>query len=541
MRLLSRLTISVISSFAATQAAVAMKIPFGNHMVLQRNQAMPVWGTAASGESVTVTLGGASKTVKAGGDGSWKVSLEAMAAGGPYSLSAKGASNTVTFTDVMVGEVWHCAGQSNMDTRMNYREYPNLTDSVKSASYPLLRYVTMRQPGQTVQWQNVTPSTVGPLSAAGYFFGRELLDNLKGVSVGLVVTAVGGTIIEQWLDPATLSGFTDLATDTNAGKMYDAWVKPVAGYGVKGTVWLQGENNTSSALYKNYGRRLEKMIPGWRSAWGQPDMPFLVAGLCHKGVIQTTPGETSNEASIRELQRGVTDTLRNTWMSVTVDLGSDSTWHYPQKPQAGKRLGLLARGALYGQTGFVFEHPRPRACFFRGTTIVIPFDVRGGKLTLDAGSTPTGFAVSGADNKWSWATATLKGDTILLTTTVAKPTQVRHAWANQPIMNLRSSGGQPATPFAMAIAPSGPVGTGTISSNASATHLTATHLLLPVRGDAPVEVVLRSLDGRVRHHAQAAPSDGMIALDRSRLPSGLFAVELRQAGTAPLLRTVALP
>jgi len=134
------------------QATVAMKVPFGNHMVLQRNQTMPVWGTAAAGESVTVTLNGASKTIKADADGTWKASLDAASAGGPYSLTAKGSANTVTFTDVMVGEVWHCAGQSNMDTRMSYWEYPNLTDSVKKANYPLLRYVTMRQPGQTVQW-----------------------------------------------------------------------------------------------------------------------------------------------------------------------------------------------------------------------------------------------------------------------------------------------------------------------------------------------------------------------------------------------------
>jgi sialate O-acetylesterase len=448
----------LLSGAAWIQATVAMKVPFGNHMVLQRNQAMPVWGTAANGESVTVTLNAASKTVKAGTDGTWKVSLDAASAGGPFSLTAKGSANTVTYTDVMVGEVWHCAGQSNMDTRMGYWEYPNLTDSVKNANYPLLRYVTMRQPGQTVQWQNVTPSTVGALSAAGYFFGRDLLDNLKGVSVGLVVTAVGGTIIEQWLDPVTLSGFSDLAADTTAGAMYDTWVKPVAGYGVKGTVWLQGENNTSSALYKNYGKRLEKMIPGWRTAWGQSDMPFLVAGLCHKGPKQTATGETSNEASIRELQRLTTDTLKNAWMSVTVDLGSDSTWHYPQKPQLGKRLGTLARGALYGQTGFVYEHPRPKACFKRGSTIVIPWDVRGGKLVLDSGTVPLGFQVAGSNNVWSWASATLKGDTVFLTTTVASPTQVRHAWANQPIMNLRSSGGQPATPFAMTIAATVPVG-----------------------------------------------------------------------------------
>jgi len=377
----------------------------------------------------------------------------------------------VTLSDVMVGEVWQCAGQSNMDTRMNYWEYPNLADSITAANYPMLRYITMRQPGQTIKWQNVTPTTVGALSAAGYFFGRNLLDNMSGVAVGLVVTAVGGTIIEQWLDSATKASDATLASDTSIGTMYSAWVKPVEGFGVRGTVWLQGENNTSSALYKVYGQRLQAMIPGWRKAWNQPKMPFLVAGLCHKGVLQTAVGETSNEASIRELQRQVTDTLAGTWLSVLVDLGSDSTWHYPQKPELGRRLGLLARGAVYAQTGFVYQSPRPTACYKRGTTIVIPFDARGSHLKLSSGTSPTGFAVAGSNNTWSWASsATLSGDTILLTTNVTSPTQVEFAWANQPIMNVWSTANLPATPFKLTI------GVAPSSSSAAVSSSSATVL-----------------------------------------------------------------
>ena len=420
-------------------------------MVLQRERTVPIWGTAAANEAVTVTFNGQVKSAKASSGGSWKINLDVMTAGGPYTMTIVG-SNTVTLTDVMVGEVWHCAGQSNMDTRMNYWEYPNLADSIATANYPLLRYITMRQPGQTIQWQNVTPATVGSLSAAGYFFGRELLSHWNGVAVGLMVSAVGGTIIEQWLDPATKAADAALASDTAIGTQYNQWVKPIVGYGVRGTVWLQGENNTSSALYKVYGDRLQKMIPGWRKAWGQLDMPFLVAGLCHKGGIQTVAGETSNEASIRELQRQVTDTLAMSWLAVLVDLGDDATWHYPQKPEAGRRIGALARGAVYGQTGFTYQSPRPLGCFWRGTTIVIPFDARGSHLKLTAGTNPTGFAVAGANNAWSWAsTATLKGDTILLTTTITNPTQVEFAWANQPIMNLGSVAGLPASPFKMFI------------------------------------------------------------------------------------------
>jgi len=434
----------------SARATVATGAVFGSHMVLQRGQPIPVFGTAASGEIVTVTLGTQTKSVTAA-NGAWKLNLDAMTAGGPYSLTIKG-TNTVTYTDVMVGEVWHCAGQSNMDTRMNYSEY-SFADSIASANYPLLRYITMRQPGQTVKWQNVTPTTVASMSATGYFFGRNLLDNLKGVAVGIVNTSVGGTVIKEWTDPVTVAATADLKSDTLAGDLYTAWIKPVEGFGVKGTIWLQGENDaSSSALTPAYNRRLEALIKGWRAAWAAPKMPFIVVGLCHKGTLQTAVGESSNEATVRESQRQVTDTMPDTWLSVEVDLGADATWHYPQKPELGRRLGALARGAFYGQTGFVYQSPKPAGCYFRGTTIVIPWDARASKLKLSSGTAPTGFAVAGSDGKWSWAaTSALKGDTVFLTTSLAKPTQVEFAWANQPIMNLTNSDGLPATPFRMAI------------------------------------------------------------------------------------------
>ncbi|MBK8800460.1 MAG: hypothetical protein IPN71_00095 [Fibrobacteres bacterium] len=445
------LLVAGLFGVAGPARAVATGPIFGSHMVLQRGAPIPVFGTGTNGESVTVTLGTQSKSTTVA-NGSWKVSLEAMPAGGPYTMTIKGAS-TLNYTDVMVGEVWHCAGQSNMDTRMSYSEYPHLADSIKAANYPKLRYITTRQPNQTIQWQQVTPATAGAMTATGYFFGRNLLGNLEGVAVGIVNTSVGGTVIKTWLDPATVAATSDLAGDAEAGTMYASWVKSVEGYGIKGTVWLQGENDaSSSALVGAYNRRLEALIKGWRKSWAMPAMPFFVVGLCHKGAVQAAVGEASNQALVRESQRKVTDTMDNSWLSVEVDLGDDATWHYPQKPQLGKRLGELVRGAVYGQTGFVYQSPRPIECFLRGATVVVPWDARGGKLTLVGGATPTGFALAGSDGKWSWAsTASLKGDTVFLTTSIAKPTQVRFAWANQPIMNLFNAQGLPATPFELAI------------------------------------------------------------------------------------------
>jgi sialate O-acetylesterase len=158
-------------------ADVTLPTIFGSHMVLQRNQTIKIWGQATNGESVQVQINGQTKVTTAT-QGKWSIYLDAMNAGGPYELKVQG-NNQITLTDVMIGEVWHAAGQSNMDTRMNYWEYPNLSDSIKTANYPHLRYITMRQPGQTIQWQNVTPSTVGSMSATAYFMGKELLSNLQ--------------------------------------------------------------------------------------------------------------------------------------------------------------------------------------------------------------------------------------------------------------------------------------------------------------------------------------------------------------------------
>lgn len=536
MKTCATLLALLVGTSMPASAAVATGKVFGSHMVLQRGTAIAVFGTAAANEAVSVAFNGQTASGKADGSGSWKISLPAMTAGGPYTMTIKG-TNTLTYTDVMVGEVWHCAGQSNMDTRMSYSEYPNLADSIKTANYPKLRYITMRQPGQTIQWQQVSPATVGAMSATGYFFGRDLLDNLGGVAIGIVNTSVGGTTIHQWLDPSTLSAAPDLAADATAGTMYKEWIKPVEGFTVKGTLWLQGENDaSSSALVGAYGRRLAGMIPGWRKAWAQPNMPFLVAGLCHKGALQAAAGEASNQALVREFQRGVTDTMRGSWLSVLVDLGADATWHYPQKPQAGKRLGILARGAAYAQTGIVFESPEPKAAYRRDGAVAIPFDAKGSRLVLRSGSAPTGFQVAGSDSKWAWATtAKLVGDTILLTTGIATPTQVRHAWANQPTMNLWSAAGLPATPFQMAIAASPPVSVGA-RRILEAFQPVAGGWKFASQGPGIIEV--RDLRGTLLTTRMLEVRDGDAFLSRGGLPTGMLVIEVR--GSAGSLRHLLL-
>jgi len=440
----------------AVHATLATTAIFGSHMVLQRRMKVPVWGTGASGEAVTLTFNGQTKTATASRAGTWKVVLDSMSAGGPYAMTIKG-TNTLTYSDVMVGEVWQCAGQSNMDTRLNYSEY-SFADSIAKANYPKLRFITMRQPGQTVQWQQVSSTTAGSLSATGYFFGRNILDNLGGVAVGLVVTAVGGTTISEWMDSSSIAGNATLKADTTSGTMYDAWVKPVVGYAIAGTAWYQGENDCTGGRQAYYAERLSILMKAWRTQWGQGDFPFLVAQLAHVHGKQTAATGTSNYATVREAQRSTVVSATNAWLSVNIDIGDTATLHYADKPTAGKRLGLLARGGVYKESGLnLWQSPQPTAAWISGSTARILFTQTGTGLKISDSTVPTGFAIAGSNGTWYWGNASIHGDTVVVSSSsVASPTQVRYAWADYPIRNLHNSAALPATPFHLALSSSAP-------------------------------------------------------------------------------------
>ncbi len=431
-----------------TQASanVAVKMPFANSMVLQRNMVNPVWGTASSGEQVSITIGSQTKTALTPSSGKWTIKLDPMAEAGPLIVTIKG-NNTVTLQDVYIGEVWQVAGQSNMDIRLSY--FANLVDTIKNANIPLMRYNTLRQPGQTTgglnPWQVVSPSTAGDLSATGYFFGKEI-QKITGVAVGLVITAVGGTRITEWMDPATLSA-NPAIIDSDKGGMWNTWVAPVVGYGIKGTIWIQGENNANTTDASSYGDRFKILIKGWRAAWGQGDFPFYYLSLSNMHAAQTDPNNTSNVALIREGQR-LALALSNTAMGVSIDIGDADNWHYANKPEAGRRLSLLAKALTYGQSSLVYSGPMYRSKAISGNQVKLLFDTYGSSLAAKGSAALTGFAIAGATGKWVWGNALISGDTVVVSSpSVATPTRVRYAWADNPTFNLFNKEGLPASPF----------------------------------------------------------------------------------------------
>ena len=344
-----RLSILLLPLVATAMAAVPIETRadaklarvFGNSMVLQRDREVPVWGTAAAGEEVKVTLGKQSHTIKAGRDGRWRVKLSAMPAGGPHELVIQ-AANTLRVQDVLFGEVWLASGQSNM--AMTVGRCRDAQAEQAAADYPQLRMFTVKRtavlkPASDCQgsWQVCSPGTVAGFSAAAYYFGRRLHKEL-GVPVGLINSSWGGTAIEAWTSLEVQKQDTRFAAvfapwknkpEPNRNKpanLFNGMIQPLVGYGIRGAIWYQGERNSrtiaSSRLYRH---QLPLLIRDWRKRWGQgkgqgANFPFVWVQLPNFKARQADPNLVTTWAVMREsMQLGLKEPA--TAMAVTIETG----------------------------------------------------------------------------------------------------------------------------------------------------------------------------------------------------------------------------
>lgn len=492
----SRLTLlaCIIGSSLSLHADVSVPNIFGDHMVLQRDQANPVWGKADAGETVTVSIDGQSHSTVAATDGTWRVKLDPLAVGGPYQLTIKG-NNTVTFKDVLAGEVWICSGQSNMQWSVKNSNHADL--EIASANYPDIRLISVPQVGtQEAQdnfngkWESCSPKTVGKFSAVGYLFGRRLHSTL-GVPIGLINNAWGGSSAEAWVPRDVLEahgGYTELLAswdaksaaytdemhaakvaefkvwqqagkpapakrqprDFRAGQhrpanIFNGVLNPTIGYGIRGVIWYQGESNADRAY--QYRELFPLMIRTWRDLWQQGDFPFYWVQLADFEAEKENPTE-SNWAELREAQT-MTLSLPNTGEAVIIDAGEGRDIHPRDKQTVAHRL---ARHALANDYGYdmAAQSPRYASMQTKGNAITLTFDnvSNGGLYTFDVNQ-PIGFAIAGADKVFVWADAKIigKNKVQVSSASVANPVAVRYAWANNPVANLQDRNGLPATPF----------------------------------------------------------------------------------------------
>ena len=461
----------VLMVLAATVAPAAVKLPavIGDNMVLQRGQPVPIWGWADKGEEVTVTVAGQTVSAKAGDDGRWKVALDKLDVGQPLEMTIKGSSgNTIALKNILVGEVWVCSGQSNM--AIGVTACKNGKEETAAANHPQIRLFLVgqaqaAQPAPDVKgnWKPCTPESIaagkpdcGGFSAAAYYFGRQLHNELK-VPIGVIDTSVGGTPAEFWTSRKALEAnpaLKPLAQD-NSSSLYNGMIAPLIPYAIRGAIWYQGEANVGAAF--KYRTLFPAMIADWRANWGQGDFPFGFVQIAPFGYSDAWGTNPAACAELWEAQRMTLDASPNTGMAVTVDLtagdaihpknGDFNGIHPKNKQEVGRRLALWALAKVYGRD-VVYSGPIYKSMAVEGDKVRLQFDHRGSGLAARDGKALTDFTIAGDDKKFVPAVATIDGDSVVVhSDQVAKPVAVRYAWHDTATPNLSNKEGLPASPF----------------------------------------------------------------------------------------------
>jgi sialate O-acetylesterase len=448
-RPLFAVSIAFLVLIQAGRARAEVRLPrvLGDHMVLQRNQPLRIWGWADPAEKITVSFGRHRAAAVAGKDRRWEVRLPAMPAGGPHELTVAG-TNTLKVTDVLVGEVWFCSGQSNM--ALGVVKSLNHEKEIAAAQHPRIRFLTAamveaKEPAADIKadCQVCTPKTVSYFSAVAYYFGRALHQKLN-VPVGLVVSAVNGTRIEPWTPAAGVKSVKELAGKDKAqnGLLYNGMVHPFTPLVVRGVIWYQGEGNVGDGLL--YYHRMRALIRGWRHNWGLGDLPFYY--------VQLTPlnwgGKPKDQhAELWEAQAEAL-CIPNTGMVVTNDIGNIGDAHPKNKQEVGRRLSLWALARTYGNKDVVYSGPIYKSMKVEGSTIRLTFDHAHGGLASRDGKPLTWFTVAGADGVFVPVKAEIDGEEIVVAAKAVKqPAAVRFAWHQAAEPNLMNKAGLPASAF----------------------------------------------------------------------------------------------
>ncbi len=488
---LSSMLLSIAAALVAcslVQADVSVPNIFSDHMVLQRNHSNKIWGRAAAGEAVTVKIADQSHSTTADAEGNWHVMLEPMKVGGHHQLQINGSKNAIRISDVVVGEVWICSGQSNMQWKVQAAYDADL--ETLTADHRGIRMINFPQKGaqepiwthSDANWMVCSPETVNSFSAVGYFFGRQLHETLD-IPIGLINNAWGGSACEAWIsrgdleaagnysamlgrfdEPAKLYNALSAKKDrseaeTNQMKtlerqlsgnqrpanIYNGVLKSHLGYGIRGAIWYQGESNAGRAY--QYRQLFPLMISSWRKEWGQGDFPFYWVQLADFRAEKAEPTD-SDWAELREAQTMTMAKLSHTGQAVIIDIGEDKDIHPKNKVDVGRRLARLALDNDYG-FDIASRSPVYKSMEKADGKIVLTFDHVDNNWRPFDTANPVGFAIAGADKKFVWAQAKILKDNRIEVSSgeVASPEAVRYGWADNPVCNLFDGTGLPLTPF----------------------------------------------------------------------------------------------
>ena len=499
---------AILLLLTASAAAADVTLPaiFSDHMVLQQQMPLGVWGWAAPGERVEVRLRAQRVSTTAGPDGRWQVALAPETAGGPDELVVTAPSGSKRFTDVLIGEVWIGSGQSNMQWEV--RQAQDADKEIAAAGHPRIRLfsvkrVTAREPKDDVTpfddaptWAVSSPATIPHFSAVGYFFARALQQARGDVPIGIIHSSWGGTPAEAWTRRAVLEDDPALAPLLAQYRRIEGEYPSLRyGYERRQPIWDQAlkawqaanpgappmpampaprggpedphrpaslwnamiapltpfairgviwyQGETNALRAWDYQRLMTALIQDWRRAWNRGDLPFLFVQLANFRQNPPAPG-ASWWADVREAQR-LTLGLPNTGMASAIDIGNPDDVHPLNKQEVGRRLALAARAVAYGER-VVASGPIYDGMTLEGGRIRVRFRYGGG-LALDA-SKGSGLTIAGVDGVFKSATATVDGETLLVSSPeVTAPVAVRYGWEDNPVTSLRNADGLPASPF----------------------------------------------------------------------------------------------
>ena len=439
----------LVGSAGVARAAITTNALFTDNAVLQQKTKVPVWGTTDSADKVTVSIAG-QEAVAIPKDGRWKVELAPLAAGGPYVMTISQGKDKLEVKNLLVGEVWICGGQSNMQWPL--KQSDGGSEAIATAANDKIRLFTVPRKGSDkpeanveARWEAAGPQAVADFSGIGYFFGRELQKQLS-VPVGLIASNYGGTAAEQWMSKESIEAnaeLKDMSKPQGASMLYNAMIAPLAPCAIQGVIWYQGESNAGRAY--QYRTLLPAMIQNWRDAFNQGEFPFLIVQIAPYEAIVREPSD-SIWAEIRDAQVHVSRAVPRTALVVTTDVGDEKDIHPRRKEPVGMRLALAARALAYDQK-IEYSGPLYDSMSIEGDKIRLRFKHADSGLVAKGGPL-TGLTIAGEDRKFHTANATISGDTIVVSSDqVAKPVAVRYGWAAYPVVNLWNKEDLPASPF----------------------------------------------------------------------------------------------
>jgi sialate O-acetylesterase len=465
MKKMILLLLLILCVWSSKAAELRLPSVVGSHMVLQQKRTVNVWGWAKPGASVSVKAGWLKKAVKtvAAGEGKWKLSLETPEAGGPYEISVK-SDTTIIIKDVLIGEVWVCSGQSNMQmpvVGIPSQPVNGSNDCIARAKNNNIRLLTVERTFSTKplddckgNWNVASPSSVVNFSAVALFFG-QYLNEILGIPIGLISTNYGGTPAESWTDEATLMrDFSEIdLTVLNSDKvnaqsptvLFNSMIHPILNYSIRGAIWYQGESNIFNRGKKGaeqYTRHFPAMVRNWREQWNQGDFPFYY--------VQIAPfkySEKDNSAYLREAQLKAMKIISNAGMAVTMDIGDSDCIHPAEKILVGKRLAYWALAKTYGIEALPCSGPVYKDMTINKNKAILRFDYAENGLS-DFGNELQGFVVAGEDRQFHPAKAKITNNNLEVKSEKVKNlVAVRYCWENYAVGTLFNTAGLPASSF----------------------------------------------------------------------------------------------